>query len=109
MNNIEQLAVPEGWISVKDRLPDHGTNVLCAVSSEAESFIAAYDATEGNGASKEWFRVTPNSKGWEICDVDVWQPLPAFPTPPILQEPTEAELKQMEFDSYAMPPTGGVG
>lgn len=76
MSNLTEIAKENGdWISSGEKIPLHGRNVLCCSDEELEPFIAAIDTTQGEYPGA-WFRLVEANKGWELCDVDYWQPLP---------------------------------
>ena len=63
---------PQGWISVKDRLPERGGfYITCVERNKEPKHICADDYFDEK--EKEWLY-----KNESIADVDYWMPIPKF-------------------------------
>lgn len=73
------------WISVKDRLPDFLTKVLC-LDAKGEIVIAklatinASEDSNGKKINHEWFERVSYQEYYE--NITHWMPLPEKPEPP---------------------------
>jgi len=66
---------PPVWISVEDRLPDNGTEILCLLTS-GEMKVLEFSQ------HPEWRFIDRYSGGWWKLKVRAWIPLPAAPEVP---------------------------
>lgn len=70
----------EGWVSVKDRLPNNGQNVIAIgtwfgeINGRGESEYTGIGTWEGNRVC-----IDSDTYSTEIIEVTHWQPLPAPP------------------------------
>lgn len=96
------VAVPE-WISVDDRLPDEGTDVLALRLGKqciAAIFVEVQSYEEGGRRIRYWDDPNDDGQGWEWYEVTHWMPLPAVPGAAPSQPQQEAVPAEPKIDLH---------
>jgi len=96
------VAVPE-WISVDDRLPDEGTDVLALRLGKqciAAIFVEVQSYEEGGRRIRYWDDPNDDGQGWEWDEVTHWMPLPAVPGAAPSQPQQEAVPAEPKIDLH---------
>lgn len=64
------------WISVNDKLPENGEDILIAILSAPVNFPASYSVRMSCYKNKNWLDCGSNNS---FLEPDYWQPLPIAP------------------------------